>query len=322
MRLNEITIEVTQRCPNRCIYCSSLSDSTKTTCLDYTTICQTIEEAKELGAKSVSISGGEPFLHSDIHRIVEYVSRMGMSCMVYSSGITLTENNEQQSISKVILEKIKPYISKLIVNVEASDERTYNTIMGTSFGGFVIMQQTVRNAVSLGITVEAHVVPTKLNYKQIPHIIEFCSSLGISRISFLRLVVQGRALDNQERLLLGESEIEDAKQLMTAGSKKYNKTIRQGIPLGNCAKRVNCMTGITKLDVRYDGKVYPCEAFKNDNLKKIITVEADSVKDKTLKDIYQNSKHLTQVRKLLKDFQTKNTCETCMNQYYTKYGKH
>ena len=73
MTLHEITIEVTQRCPNRCIYCSSLSDATKTQYLDYETICRVVDDAKSLGAKSVSLSGGEPFLHSDIVKIAEYI---------------------------------------------------------------------------------------------------------------------------------------------------------------------------------------------------------------------------------------------------------
>lgn len=72
MNLNEITIEVTQQCPNRCIYCSSLSDLEKTERLDLETICKVVDDAKELGAKSVSLSGGEPFLREDIVEIVKY----------------------------------------------------------------------------------------------------------------------------------------------------------------------------------------------------------------------------------------------------------
>ena len=68
--------------------------------------------------------------------------------------------------------------------------------------------------------------------------------------------------------------------------------IRLGVPFRDGAKRVNCLTGIFKLDVRYDGKVYPCEAFKNDNLKQI-KADADNVKDKTLKEIYHSSDYFT-----------------------------
>ena len=70
MNLNEITIEVTQQCPNRCIYCSSLSDMEKSGALVFDTICKVVDEARELGAKSVSLSGGEPFFREDIVEII------------------------------------------------------------------------------------------------------------------------------------------------------------------------------------------------------------------------------------------------------------
>lgn len=56
MSLNEITIEVTQQCSNRCIYCSSLSDMEKTESLDYATIIQVVDDAITLGAKTISLS--------------------------------------------------------------------------------------------------------------------------------------------------------------------------------------------------------------------------------------------------------------------------
>lgn len=58
MSIKEITIEVTQQCPNRCVYCSSLSDMGKIERLDFATIIQVVDDAVALGAKSVSMSGG------------------------------------------------------------------------------------------------------------------------------------------------------------------------------------------------------------------------------------------------------------------------
>ena len=87
MSLNEITIEVTQQCPNRCIYCSSLSDMEKTERLDYATIIQVVDDAITLGAKTVSLSGGEPSLREDIAEIVDYIQCKGLKLRLYSSGI-------------------------------------------------------------------------------------------------------------------------------------------------------------------------------------------------------------------------------------------
>ena len=317
MTLHEITIEVTQRCPNRCIYCSSLSDATKTQYLDYKTICRVVDDAKSLGAKSVSLSGGEPFLHPDIIKIAEYIHAQGLQCNLYSSGIMLSKEGKPTSVPSKILEAIKDKVFKLIVNIEAANEKDYNIIMGTDFGGFSLMKTTIRNAVAMGIIVEAHMVPMKLNYQQIPDIANLCIDLGITQLSFLRLVAQGRAQDNLQQVLLEAEELETAKRLMKEAAARQNIKIRQGVPFRDGAKRINCLTGICKLDVRYDGKVYPCEAFKNDNLKQI-EADADNVKDKSFKEIYRSSIYLTQVRSLLEKFQSEQTCETCMKQYYTR----
>lgn len=317
MNLHEITIEVTQRCPNRCIYCSSLSDENKTQYLDYDTICRVVDDAMLLGAKSVSISGGEPLLHPDIIKIARYIHSQGLKCLIYTSGIVLSEDGKPVSVPSEVLAQIKGSILKMIVNIEAADEDTYNVIMGTDFGGFSLMQTTLRNARALGISVEAHMVPMKANYQQVPAVVNLCASLGISQISFLRLVNQGRALENCQKVLLDAEEFETVKRLMKEAVEHSIINIRLGVPFRDGAKRINCLTGICKLDVRYDGNVYPCEAFKNDNLK-LVAAKAESIKEKSLKDIYHSSEYLKQVRRLLDSFQKEQTCEACMNQYYTK----
>lgn len=317
MILHEITIEVTQRCPNKCIYCSSFSDVTKTQYLDYSTICRVVDDAKFLGAKSVSLSGGEPFLHPEIIKIVEYIYAQGLQCHLYSSGVLMSREGKPTSVPAKILESIKGIISKLIVNIESADERSYNVIMGTDFGGFSLMKNTIRNAVVMGIIVEAHMVPMKVNYQQIPEVVNLCVDLGVAQLSFLRLVPQGRALNNLTQVFLDKEELEIAKCLMKEAAGRQDIKIRQGVPFRDGTKRINCLTGICKLDVRYDGKVYPCEAFKNDNLVRI-EADADNVKNNSLKEIYHSSDYLKQVRTLLENFQTEQTCETCMNQYYTR----
>ena len=91
-----------------------------------------------------------------------------------------------------------------------------------------------------------------------------------------------------------------------------------GIPFTDCAKRISCNTGIAKLNVRYDGLVYPCEAFKNNLPEGFVESRPDSVYDKSLKEIYEYSEYLMDIRQRLNEFQFVDCDESCMNQYYTK----
>ena len=311
--LKEITIEITQQCPNCCLYCSSMSSPAKTTLLRYDHITGAIDDAIALGAQSISISGGEPFLHPDVIRILDYISSKNIECSVYTSGIILGKDNNPTSMPDTLLQSIKGKVSKLIVNIEAADETTYNHIMGTSFGGFLLMQDSVKKAIKTGITVEAHVVPMKLNIHQLPKIMALCNKLGIARVSFLRLVVQGRAYAHKSEILLTDDDIVYAKYLITTQTQQYQGTVRFGIPFAGCSHRINCMTGSSKLDIRYDGRVYPCEAYKDmpDGVN-----APDNILEKRLSAIYENSAYLNEIRQQLEEFQKVNTCESCMNQYY------
>ena len=315
MPLNEITLELTQRCPNRCIHCSSLSCPEAMTCLPLDIVKEVIDDAKELGVGTICISGGEPFLYQELLEVVDYIHEHGLQTYIYSSGVTYVDE-KPSSVPSALLTTLVGKIEKLIVNVEAADSKTYDEIMGTSFGGFEMMKQTIQAAIGMGIVVEAHMVPMKINYKLIPEVIALCKMLGVSRISFLRLVNQGRTLEYSEKTLLSPDEYFCVQDKLLELRDYYLHGIRLGIPFQSCAEKVNCLAGTVKLDIRYDGNIYPCEAFKDDMFVITGVLESDNVKNKRLKKIYFESQYLNEIRMLLEGFQRINTCETCMNQYY------
>ena len=120
----------------------------------------------------------------------------------------------------------------------------------------------------------------------------------------------------ESELLLEKEESIEAKRLMNQCVSNNAEGVRLGIPFADCCHRVNCLTGTSKLNIRYDGNVYPCEAFKNEFGCKMIVSEPDNVNVRRLVDIYANSKFLNEVRLMNEQFQVINTCETCVNQYY------
>lgn len=312
MSLNEITIEVTQQCPNRCIYCSSLSDLEKTEALDTATILRIVDDAKDLGAKSVSLSGGEPFLREDIAAIVDYIHAQGLKIKVYSSGIYYA-NGRFTSIPTPLLEAIKNKIEALIFNYETIDAEFYATIMGTTPANMALLDESIKQAIALGIPVEAHLVPMHCNYNQIPEVISKLYSMSVKNVSLLRLVPQGRVLENKELVELNKDEERELRQILETCKETYKDKIRLGLPFS--AKRAACGTGTVKLTVRYDGYVFPCEAFKDGMMEIREGVISENVKEKSLKEIYNNSAYLQAVRMGLKEYSTCEGEEHCYGQY-------
>lgn len=315
MKLNEITIEVTQQCPNRCIYCSSLSDMEKSEALGIETICKVVDEARELGAKSVSLSGGEPFLRDDILEIIDYINAKGFKLRVYSSGI-YCENREYTSIPAMLLEVVKDKIETLIFNYEAIDAELYATIMGTKPANLALLDETIKKAISLEIPVEAHLVPMHCNFRQIPDVISKLYAMSVNNVSLLRLVPQGRVFENKGLVKLSADEEKELQQILRSCKETYQDKIRLGLPFS--AKRAACGTGTVKLTVRYDGYVFPCEAFKDGMMMIEDGLTPENVKVKSLKEIYNNSVYLQAIRKGLEDYSSCETDEHCYGQYYRK----
>ena len=312
MSMNEITIEVTQQCPNYCIYCSSLSDMEKTEQMDYATITQVVDDVVALGAKTVSLSGGEPFLREDIVEIVDYIQGKGLNVRLYSSGI-YSENGRYTSIPTALLEAVKGKLDALIFNYEAIDATLYATIMGTEVANLELLDETIHCAIALGIPVEAHLVPMHCNFRQIPDVLSKLYSMDVKNVSLLRLVPQGRVLENKELVELSTDEQEELKQILAKCEDTYQGKIRLGLPFS--AKRAACGTGSVKLTVRYDGYVFPCEAFKDGMMEISEGVMPENVKEKRLKDIYEESEYLKIVREGLRAYSGCEGNEYCYGQF-------
>lgn len=101
----------------------------------------------------------------------------------------------------------------------------------------------------------------KPNYRQFPDILE-CLEIGnIKNISVLNFVPQGRGRENKEELMLSEEELKEFAEILNQARKHYSGSIRIGIPLNGRISHL-CIAGTEKLDIKYDGTVLPCPAFK------------------------------------------------------------
>ena len=309
--LFEVTIEVLQKCPNQCIYCSSWSSIDRADALDFGTICGIVEDAAELGAKLINISGGEPLMRTDIVDIIDYIKSKGLKIRLYSSGIYY--NKGYQSIPNPLLEAITGKVDTVIFNYETARPELYAKIMGTVPGNLLLLEETIQRAINHGITVEAHLVPMKCNYQEIPQTLERLYSLGISKVSILRFVPQGRSIENVEATVLS-IEDDNALRIMLQGlSKQYKDKLRLGKPYRS-GKFYSCRTGTIRLAVRYDGYVFPCGAFK-DGMMAFRGYPPESIRDMRLAEIYKNSMYIKAVRAELEKYYEGKVVEPCFGQH-------
>jgi MoaA/NifB/PqqE/SkfB family radical SAM enzyme len=274
-----------------------------------------VTDAAKLGAKTICISGGEPFLHHRIVDMIAFVGSLGLQSYVYTSGIIFDAQNNKAPLNKDTLQAISGKITKLIFNVEAASPETYNSIMGTE-GCFEKMKQSILDANSFSITTEAHFVPMKLNINEIEETAALCKRLGVSRISFLRLVLHGRAQLNESKTALSADEFSRLKRSLESLRKNAGIGIRIGVPLSSDVSCHKCEAADGKLNIRYDGCVFPCEVFKNDRAGgRIKGLKPDSVYNCSLYEIYNDSPYLKYVRDYSRSYGCGNHSETCIGQH-------
>lgn len=313
--LREISIEILRKCPNNCLHCSSMSDLNCTEILAYNLFTSVVDDAVELGAETICLSGGEPFLHPDIINMVAYIHEKGVRCYIYTSGIMMSDESKYLSISNNLLEQIAGKVTKLIFNVEASTSGTYDCIMGTE-NCFEIMKQSILNANNFSITTEAHFVPMKVNISEVNDTVLLCKELGMSKISFLRLVLHGRAQINESKVALSNDEFLELQHSLELLQRNSDIEIRIGVPLASDTSCHKCEAANGKLNIKYDGNVFPCEVFKNERMAQAIApLRPESIFEHSLYEIYHNSLYLKSVREISEHYSCAGHCETCIGQY-------
>lgn len=301
--MKQLTLEITQKCMNNCLHCSSLASLNSCNELKLEVLLRIIKEAQELKIEEICISGGEPFLHKDLVEIVKCIKDNKIKAFIYTSGLSLDKFGNVVSLDKEVLKSLKS-IDKIIFNLPAISESIYDKFMGTK-GYQKLVFESIKKTKELGIYTEVHFVPTKVNINEIEKVLDFCEEHKIDKLSFLRFIPHGRGLYNRKELELSESETDTLKIKL---GKLESRVVRVGIPLEQ--EKKCCYAVKDKLVIRYDGKVFGCEAFKNKNLAK--DDEVDSIYDKSLNDIYVNSEHLKLEREFIKKrLEKMGCCENC-----------
>lgn len=306
--IKDLCFEITQKCPNNCLFCSSCSSYDCESFISLDKFKETVSFLHDkYGLEEVSLSGGEPFLHPNIFEMIEHLTSLGIRSVIFTSGIKLRpqlnidmsklSEPEQKIITQIggnrfceltkldFYELEKRGLNRIVFDFQASDVDTYNKLMGTK-NQFCNIAKSILNAGTSKIETDVHFIPLKDNFEQLPDIIELLNIAGIKNLSLLKFVPQGRGKENIEQLTLSASEQERFKEIVTYARNTFNGNLRIGIPLSDDSDH-KCNAGFTKLVIKYDGTVLPCPAFKeltDEEMKKYgirlgsIYEELDSIK--------------------------------------------
>lgn len=87
LRPAQMEVELTTKCAASCKFCCASSTSARTEEMSLDDARQLIEEAHEIGIKSVTWMGGDPQLYSHIRELFELATDLGISMQMPTSGM-------------------------------------------------------------------------------------------------------------------------------------------------------------------------------------------------------------------------------------------
>jgi radical SAM protein with 4Fe4S-binding SPASM domain len=263
--LSELTIEVTRRCPLNCLICSSNGGNLYPDELGSKELKKAIFDARTLGAKTVSFSGGEPLEHPQIADLCKYAKKQGFNVHIYTSGNVRDNKYLIGPIDEATISCFaRMRVDKMIFGLQGPNEEVHDLITGVS-GSFSNAIDSIKKTVKKAIPAEIHCVPTRLNYKNLPELIDLARELGIKQISLLRFVPQGRGETNRHLLNLNREELFSLRTIIKGMVCSRNPQIRIGAPFNafGLSTGIRCSIGKSRATIRADGRVFPCEATKD-----------------------------------------------------------
>jgi len=207
-----VMIHINSDCNLRCLYCWYHSAFSKKEYslhyeMNFEIFKKLINDCSDMRVTSITISGrGEPFLHSRISDMINYIKQKNIFLTVLTNGTF-----DIQKIKNIYK------IDEFFINFSAPTEKLYNEIHQPRFDG--AYKKVIKNLLYLSKLKKKNILFPKVNlvyilneknYKYIEKVMKLCSDLKLNRIEFKIM----DTTPNNKRIILKNDSIENLKKLI------------------------------------------------------------------------------------------------------------
>ncbi|WP_053955706.1 radical SAM protein [Inediibacterium massiliense] len=192
-----------------------------------------LKEAKDLGIKSIKISGaGEPLMDDRILDIAQYIKELGMKCIIYTNGTFLGDDNLSYKIhhmsSLELIEKLFSLDVSIVLKFNSFKAEVQDYFVGVKGSGkkikkgldnllYIHYNDTKNNAHKLAI----QSILTPHNIEEIPHMYRFARNNNIFPY-FETVLKKGNAVENPNLYLTNEQIKDIFYRLLTIDQEEFN----------------------------------------------------------------------------------------------------
>jgi len=293
---------VEARCNLRCTMCPRNDPNFKEGEMSYEMFTRIMDQLPFL--REVQIAGlGEPFLHEDLFKMIEYARNRKIKSVVTTNGTLLN----QQNIQRVV----QSGLGALHVSIDSADPEVYKSIrVGARLEAVAenvksLCDRRISEGSKLEIIVNS--ILMRRNYSQVEDMIRLCAAVGANSISFSDMQYSfdvGISRESESLRLASEVEKDEMRKLFVrAKSLSEELGIEIGLPrLDQPRVRENCNQPWVYFSVKENGKVRPCCAIHD--------LEFGDLNYESYRSIWNNDK-FKDFRKRLLSNEVPTRCRHC-----------
>ncbi len=284
-------LHINSECNYNCLYCYANNKEVKS--LNTKKLLDLITQAKKLGVYNIDFLGGEPFLHKDFYKLLQYTSKQNISITIFTNGILI--NDEW-------IKKIKKLNTQVLLVIKYDyNAKIYNKLTGRK-QNFTKVKKIIKKCVNAKIQVITFAVITKFNVNYVGRMINNSLKLGALPMFERYLPVKDKQIN--KKLEISKEEWE---QVLISITDFYlgAKEIVEGVGYlsgGMCSCFGN------NLSVMQDGIVKPCPETPS-------SLSVGNVNNNLLKDIWENFE-----KKRKEWLIIPKECKQCKNKYLCRGG--
>jgi len=172
--------------------------------MPYETSTKIMDYCRRLGARYLTILGGEPTLHPDLHRIVDYAKSVGYEKVsIDTNGLS---SNKLKSISPDKLEYIR-------VSLDGATAEIHDRVRGN--GAFEKTLRSLRELVSTGYKVGITCTIFEFSIETAPALLDLAEELGIKLVNYHVFSEEGNGKTNSDWSLSPQNWIDFYEHLET-----------------------------------------------------------------------------------------------------------
>lgn len=294
--LRSIHFDIAGACNEHCVHCY-IPDECKKKTIEADLFIRILEEARNLNAIHVTLSGGEPLLHKDFNVFLKRCRELDLSVNVLSNLTLLTDDH--------VSEMVKNPLLSVQASLYSMDPLVHDSITGL-VGSFNKTVDGILRLIEAGIPIQISCPVTKQNKDSFIDVVvwgrEHNAAVAVEPVIFASYDHSGGNLDN--RISLDELDAVLDKEMSEGFASAIQEAALEKELL--TGKDPVCSVCRYSLCVSVEGNVFPCAGWQSNVI--------GNLNVSTLKEVWEDSEKIRWLRGIKRDSFPK--CVSCENRGY------